>query len=201
MSHNRQSKLPEHIQKQLAAFTSSSYRETVQRGFTCFSVGVPRDTIIATQRALVDNAMSMQELMSQIFRMIAEKNPVFNPVFDYARLNPVRGGYDYVIINENSLYSMIEEARRTDDQGTIADDSDSMSFGTGSNDKVKAASLNFRTYKQDEFMKRRVIETLAKLKQGKSRQEFDRLATGKSVKEKTTANKGSKVRKDGNRNG
>lgn len=171
MSH-KQSLFPEHIQKQIASYTSSSYRETVDRGYTCFSVAVPRDTIIATQRTLVDNAMSMQELVSQVFRMIAEKNPVFAPVFSYAKENPINRGYDYVIINENSIYSMIEEARRYDAElfanGLEPRPNTEEPVDDPGAKRVRAPIMDFKTYKPDKFLQRKVTDEIVKLKQRNS---------------------------------
>jgi hypothetical protein len=175
----RQSLFPEHIQKQIASYTSSSYRETVDRGYTCFSVAVPRDTIIATQRTLVDNAMSMQELVSQVFRMIAEKNPVFAPVFSYAKENPINRGYDYVIINENSIYSMIEDARRHDAEqySMMSKDEENYDRFVADTEEqpadigaktVRAPIMDFKTYKPDKFLQRKVTDAIVKLKQQKA---------------------------------
>jgi len=167
-SNKRQSLLPERVQKEIATYTSSSYRETVERGYSVFSVAVPRDTIVATQRALVDNALSLQELLSQIFTMIAEKNPVFMPVFDYARTNPVRGGYDYVVMNENSIYSLIEEARRRNeiisDEENVHGNSES-----GGDGMVRVPSVEVKTYKRDNFLQKRVTDAIVKLKHEKSK--------------------------------
>jgi hypothetical protein len=177
----RQSKLPEHILNEIAAYTSSSYRETVERGYTCFSVAVPRETIIATQRSLVDNGMSIQELMSHVFRMIAEKNPLFTPVFQYARLNPVRTGNEYVILNENSIYALIEAARR-EDENALSEGRDvtaeyDRTSPMSSFDKktVKAPLLNFKTYKPDDFLKRMVMDEIVKLKTKAAHSEMQEL--------------------------
>ncbi len=165
--NRRQSKLPEEVIKQIALYTSSSYRETVERGYTCFSAAVPRDTIIATQRVLVDNAISLQELMSHVFRMIAEKNPVFVPILEYAVQNPVRGGDEYVIMNENSLYSLIEAARRQEEAENECDNTAHLDHGMDTS--INAANLNFKTFKQDKFLQRRVADTIIDLKEKAAR--------------------------------
>lgn len=184
----RQSKLPEHILNEIAAYTSSSYRETVERGYTCFSVAVPRETIIATQRALVDNGMSIQELMSHVFRMIAEKNPLFTPVFQYARLNPVRTGNEYVILNENSIYALIEAARREDEnvlsEGRADPDLTATLFD---NKTVKAPLLNFKTYKPDDFLRRRVQDEIVKLKARTAQSEMKEAVARISTKQEKDA--------------
>lgn len=173
---SRQSKLPEEVIKQIALYTSSSYRETVERGYTCFSVAVPRDTIIATQRTLVDNALTLQELISQIFRMIAEKDPVFAPVIECAVQNPIRGGNDYIIMNENSIYSLIEAARRQEEtknnESSGNEQDTSMEAEDLMHSKINATSFDFKTFRQDKFLQNRVNSALVALKEKTARKKI-----------------------------